>query len=81
DLRNAPPLELPVASAEIEAVSTAFHKLMSEVTRQRAELEAVTMPRRSACSVPIQRAAPSIPTRRTAACWAQRTTKRWPTCG
>ena len=41
DLRNAPPLELPVASAEIEAVSTAFHKLMSEVTRQRAELEAV----------------------------------------
>lgn len=41
DLRNAPPLELPGASEEIEAVSTAFHKLMGEVVRQRAELEAV----------------------------------------
>ncbi|ANH76333.1 diguanylate cyclase domain protein [Ralstonia insidiosa] len=41
DLRDAQPLELPGASVEIEAVSNAFHKLMSEVTRQRAELEAV----------------------------------------
>lgn len=41
DLRDAPPLELPDASAEIEAVSGAFRKLMDEVTRQRAELEAV----------------------------------------
>ncbi len=41
DLRNAPPLELLGASAEIDAVSTAFHKLMDEVVRQRAELEAV----------------------------------------
>ncbi|CAJ0810398.1 MULTISPECIES: PAS domain-containing protein [Ralstonia] len=41
DLRDAQPLALPSASAEIEAVSTAFHKLMGEVTRQRAELEAV----------------------------------------
>lgn len=41
DLRNAPPLERLGASAEIDAVSTAFHKLMGEVVRQRAELEAV----------------------------------------
>ncbi|MDE2204498.1 MAG: diguanylate cyclase [Burkholderiaceae bacterium] len=41
DLRDAPPLELPDASAEIDAVSTAFRKLMDEVARQRAELEAV----------------------------------------
>ena len=41
DLRDAQPLELSSASVEIEAVSTAFHKLMGEVTRQRAELEAV----------------------------------------
>ncbi|WP_296223780.1 sensor domain-containing diguanylate cyclase [Ralstonia sp. UBA689] len=41
DLRDAPPLELSGASVEIEAVSTAFRKLMDEVVRQRAELEAV----------------------------------------
>ena len=41
DLRDAPPLALEDASVEIEAVSTAFHKLMGEVARQRAELEAV----------------------------------------
>lgn len=41
DLRNAPPLERLGASAEIDAVSTAFHRLMGEVVRQRAELEAV----------------------------------------
>ncbi|CAH0447731.1 hypothetical protein LMG10661_03804 [Ralstonia syzygii subsp. syzygii] len=41
DLREIRPAELPGASAEIEAVSTAFRKLMDEVTRQRAELEAV----------------------------------------
>ncbi|ALF89533.1 MULTISPECIES: sensor domain-containing diguanylate cyclase [Ralstonia solanacearum species complex] len=41
DLREIRPVELPGASAEIEAVSTAFRKLMDEVVRQRAELEAV----------------------------------------
>lgn len=41
DLRDAPPLELSDASVEIEAVSIAFRKLMDEVVRQRAELEAV----------------------------------------
>ncbi|CAH0443108.1 sensor domain-containing diguanylate cyclase [Ralstonia pseudosolanacearum] len=41
DLRGIRPAELPGASAEIEAVSTAFRKLMDEVVRQRAELEAV----------------------------------------
>ncbi len=41
DLREIRPVELAGASVEIEAVSTAFRKLMGEVTRQRAELEAV----------------------------------------
>ncbi|KHK57727.1 diguanylate cyclase [Ralstonia sp. A12] len=41
DLYDRQPLELSSASVEIEAVSTAFHKLMGEVVRQRAELEAV----------------------------------------
>jgi len=41
ELRAAPPLALSGASIEIEAVSSAFRKLMDEVARQRAELEAV----------------------------------------
>ena len=41
DLRTITPIDLPQASPEIEAVSTAFHTLMGEVARQRAELEAV----------------------------------------
>lgn len=41
DLHNTPPLEQLGTLAEIDAVSTAFYKLVGEVARQYAELKTV----------------------------------------